>query len=333
MFGVTASEATSGSLDRFLPDRVRSVHREHLRRFAETGETSRAMGRLGVLTARRADGGEFPIEATISQVEADGQKLLTVVMRDVSDRQRIEREREALLHQAEHAARAREELLAIVAHDLRTPLTVIEMCAAAAMRSSRGDGDVRFRTNSEKILNAASRMERMISDLLDASAIDHGTLGVQATPCAVRPIVEEAAGAFVERAAQKGVSITSDVPAGLAARCDAGRIAQLLGNLIRNGVEHTPPGGAIEVRARLADGGVVVTVRDTGPGIAPEHLPHLFDRFWRPPDRPRAAGAGLGLYIASGVAKLHGGQLTVESREGEGAAFSFMLPADVRPDA
>lgn len=232
-----------------------------------------------------------------------------------------------LYEQAQRAIRAREEMLAIVSHDLKNPLSTILM-STALMGTASGDGDRRkSRKEIDRIRRAAERMNRLIQDLLDTASIDAGKLSVERRRLSVVPLVHETIEALQPLAASKSLHLHSDLPSDLPEISgDSGRLQQVFTNLVGNAIKFTPAGGTITVRAEAADGDIQFSVTDTGSGIPEESRPHLFERFWQA-RRTARQGTGLGLSIARGIVVAHGGRIWVESHVGEGSTFFFTLPA------
>ncbi|WP_240359004.1 ATP-binding protein [Pyxidicoccus trucidator] len=234
-----------------------------------------------------------------------------------------------LLTEAERATRSREETLAIVSHDLRSPLTTISAAAELLQRALGGDErDARMRKQTDSIRRSVSRMNRLVGDLLDLASIDSGSLSLEPRPHLAEELVQEVRETFEPQAAEKGVTLQTDIASDLPpVPCDKGRILQVLGNLISNAVKFTPPGGSVRVRAEPepGTGSVRFSVADTGPGIPPEAQPHIFDRYWHAAQK-RREGHGLGLSIAKGIVEGHGGHIQLESPPGAGSTFSFALP-------
>lgn len=223
---------------------------------------------------------------------------------------------------AEAAVRSREQVMEIVAHDLRNPLGAIRMSAEALLPRAADDRDHR---HVERIVNAASRMDGLIGDLVDVTGIEHETLPVTRTREAVEPIVRETAEAFLPRAEQRRITLEVSNPAGeLTIAADRARILQLLGNLIGNALKFTPEGGRVALRVSAQDHQVRFEVADTGPGIPAESVPHIFEQYWK----GAGHGTGLGLFIARSIAHAHRGELRVETAPGAGATFFFTLPRD-----
>ncbi|WP_244224983.1 sensor histidine kinase [Corallococcus sicarius] len=231
----------------------------------------------------------------------------------------------AQLHaKSEQATRIRDEVLRIVAHDLRAPLNVI---ALSAGKLGKGLSATRaVQKPLESIRKAVERANRLIQDLLDVARMEGGTLSVEREPMEVAPLVRDVVElhrALVDaKSLQIGAFVPEDVPPILA---DRERVLQILSNLLGNALKFTPEGGSITLRVQPEKGQMRFCVGDTGPGIPAEDLPHLFDPFWQSREK-RKEGAGLGLAIVKGLVEAHGGQLGVDSRPGEGSTFFFTLP-------
>ncbi|MCL2448895.1 MAG: HAMP domain-containing histidine kinase, partial [Polyangiaceae bacterium] len=211
-------------------------------------------------------------------------------------------------------------ILAVVAHDLRNPLSTVQLATGALRRVAHG-GDAVER-NIVKVERAVARMHRLIEDLFDVSRIDQGKLEMVLQPERADSIVGEIADAFALRAHECGVTFRTDAPSDAVVVADRGRVAQVIANLVDNALRVTSRGGSIWLCAEERPRDVVFQVRDTGPGIAPENVPHIFERHWKTPD----GGTGLGLFIASRIVTAHGGRLDVQTELGQGATFSFNLP-------
>jgi signal transduction histidine kinase len=222
---------------------------------------------------------------------------------------------------ADAAVTAREQLLAVVAHDLRNPLSTVRL-SAGALRRAPDRGDLLER-NLKKVEQAVVRMERLIADLVDVAHIDNGRLELLLRPERTDSIVTEVAEAFALRAQERGVTLrTDEALCEVVILADRGRVAQVLGNLLDNALRVTSSGGSIWLRAEERPREVVFEVRDTGPGIARENLAHVFERHWK----TAGGGTGLGLFIARSIVIAHSGRLDVRSEPGQGATFSFNLP-------
>jgi len=222
----------------------------------------------------------------------------------------------------------RRDLIAWAGHDLRTPLTSIR-----AMLEALADGLVEDPETVRRYLRTAQQevraLSHLIDDLFEVAQIDAGGLPIDRQPNALSDLVSDTLESFSALAAAQGVSLEGEVEPGTdPLLMDTQQIGRVLSNLVGNALRHTPPGGRVAIHAGRQDGGVRVEVCDTGEGIQPADLPHLFERFYRgEKSRSRlTGGAGLGLAIARGIVEAHGGQIGVESQPGKGARFRFTIP-------
>ncbi|KYF81542.1 histidine kinase [Sorangium cellulosum] len=257
-------------------------------------------------------------------VESD-EVLLTQLAQSAS----VALENARLYNEAQAATRARDDLLAIVSHDLRNPLNTIAI-TASLLRSDllqRKDGEEDDAVQLvDRMDRGIQRMTRLIEDLLDASRIEAGRLVVSPRVERGGALVREALEAAASLAEAKGCRVTQGpLDAGLEVLADRDRVLQVFSNLLGNSLKFTPKGGIVSVSlCRVADL-ARFSVADTGPGIPPEHQPHLFDRYWKASQESRT-GAGLGLYIARGIVEAHHGTVAVESTPGHGTTIHFTLP-------
>ncbi len=255
------------------------------------------------------------------------------ILHDMTNQHRVELENERLAGEAQEALRAREDLLAIVSHDLRNPLGVVLASTSLLLKSNLPpDKQERARRQVEAIQRAGNRMNRLIRDLLDFASIQAGRLSVSMRPQDVAAMVAEVLEVMEPLAAPKGHHLVADVAPELAIRCDHDRVIQLFSNLVGNAIKFTPDGGTITVRAAPEGDVVRFSVADTGPGIPREELAHVFDRYYQAQRRNRD-GIGLGLSIARGIVEAHGGRIWAESEEGKGSTFSFTLAPPPSPPA
>ena len=222
-----------------------------------------------------------------------------------------------------HSLRARDEVLGIVAHDLRNPLNVI---AAASASLHQRLPDLLSRRPVERIMRAAQRAEHLIRDLLDISAIESGQFSIEKRELDTANTILAAIESQQGLAASSSVILASDLSPELPGiDADEERILEVLENLVGNAIKFTMAGGSTIVGAAEQDNDLLVWVKDTGPGVAPEQLPHLFDRFWQGAKGDRR-GAGLGLTICRAIVEAHGGRIWAESVLGEGTTVKFTLP-------
>jgi len=240
---------------------------------------------------------------------------------------RLERllEQQAIeLLSAHEALDLKDEFLAIVSHDLRNPLNAIALNTQLLERLN-SSGDPRLGRISRSLDSSIAQMKRIISDLLDLAAIEAGKLSVQLQPGDARAAIEESVESFRSTRAERSIGLEALVPADpLPALFDAGRVVQVLDNLIHNALKFTPSGGRIFVEGRRTEQ-IEIRVRDSGPGLSAEEISVIFERFRQVEKRGRRA-LGLGLYISRSIIESHGGRIWAESVPGEGSTFFFTLP-------
>jgi signal transduction histidine kinase len=236
-----------------------------------------------------------------------------------------------LYEEAQEALRSRDELLAIVSHDLRNPLDVIQFTVAMLRQTLPADEtNSRARKHCDMIQRSSERMIGLIRDLLDFGTIEAGKLAIDTSTHDAATLVEEALTSARLMAAQKHIEIHADLSTEPGeVLCDRPRVLQVLANLLGNALKFTSEGGTVTVTVTGQPNEVRFAVADTGPGIPPESLPHVFDRYWQA-KRTANLGTGLGLAIAKGIVGAHGGTIAVESTLGQGSTFSFTLPRHAR---
>jgi PAS domain S-box-containing protein len=319
IFGYARSEVIGMPLERLIPKRFRQAHAGHFARFASGTVDARRMGERQDIFGLRKDGREFPAEGSISRVSAGGATLFSVVVRDVTYRKQVEED-------LKRAVTAREEVLGIVAHDLRNPLGAILTATSLLERPTAGP-ERRDPTARDVIKRSAKRMNALIQDLLDVASIEAGQFKVDREQLSAAALVREAAELQRPLAVSSGLELGVDVAPDVGSISgDRHRLLQVFENLIGNAVKFTATGGRVTVSATVKGGELVFAVADTGAGIAAESLPHEFDRFWQAATRERRLGAGLGLPITRGIVEAHGGRIWVESTLGQGSTFFFTIP-------
>lgn len=246
------------------------------------------------------------------------------LMEEIARRAALSLENARLYRVAQSAIRARDEVLSIVAHDLRSPLHAISLYTAAGRQRPGGLPDRRSPRSADAISRSVSHMSRMINDLLDVATMESGHLDLDRAGVAPAVLLADAVEAHRERAAQC-IELRAEAAPGLPqVWADKGRVLQVFENLIGNALRVTPH-GSISLAAVRRDDEILFSVTDTGPGIAPDDLAHVFDRFWQA-RTSRRGGAGLGLAIVKGIIEAHGGRAWFESKLGAGTTVFFTLP-------
>ncbi|HSJ99862.1 MAG TPA: ATP-binding protein [Kofleriaceae bacterium] len=233
-----------------------------------------------------------------------------------------------LYAESRRAVASRDAVLAVVSHDLRGQLTGVTLSTSllAELISQREPGAALTKPLAF-IDRSTQRMSRLIQDLLDVSSIESGTFSTVQRRQPVGPLIEDAVDALRPQAVARSLGLALDLPAGdrFAIEADRDRVLQVLDNLIGNAIKFSAPGGTVTLRVEPRGDELWFVVADTGPGIAPDDLPHVFDRFWQVRQTAHL-GTGLGLAIAKGVVEAHGGRIGADSELGAGSRFWFTLP-------
>jgi signal transduction histidine kinase len=225
-------------------------------------------------------------------------------------------------------AQAREDVLGVVAHDLRNPLNLIQMTVELII-----DEELSAERRKEMLdigLRAAKQMNRLIEDLLDHVRLQAGRLSLDVEDVSVHTILQDAEETYRPLADRRHVHFETTIQDGFSVRADRTRVSQIVGNLIGNAIKFTPEQGIVKLRATSEDKQVVFQVIDDGPGIPADNISHLFDNFWQARKSDKR-GVGLGLAIAKELVEAHGGKIWVESSVDHGSTFSFSLPAAGAP--
>ena len=334
MFRCAAADVLGQPLDRLLPEPFRQTHQRHVEQFGRTGVTSRTMGHSPSLWGLRADGEQFPIEASISQVEVGGQKLYTAIVRDITERHRAQEEIRRMNLELEQRVEARTaELLAAnqelesftysVAHDLRAPLRhidafgtiLVDEYAAALPNEARGFLD--------NIRNGTHRMSRLVDDLLKLARLGRQELHLK--PSALGTLVNEALADLKQETGGRAIEWRlQPLPT---VQCDAGLLTQVFFNLLSNAVKYTRPRSpaVIEVGVLDLSGGSAIYVRDNGVGFNMKYADKLFGVFQRLHPQQDFEGAGVGLATVDRIVRRHGGCVWAEAAVDKGAVFYFTL--------
>ncbi len=239
------------------------------------------------------------------------------------------REAQSATATAKREAAARQELLAVVSHDLRSPLTAVTMGSALLEETLPPDEQPRGpQRHVRAIRNAAERMTSLIDDVLDAARLETGTIALHRAWWDAGDLMDRAVELYQARATQQGVTVRVERPAmPLPGWGDPERVLQIVGNLLSNALKFTPRGGEIVVTVTAQSERLEISVRDTGPGISDEDQARLFHRYWQGDSSARRGSLGLGLYICKNLVEAHGGTIRVESVLGQGSRFCFTLPS------
>jgi len=329
IFGMEAAEVVGRNVRILMPESFQSRHDTSMADFLRTGLAKIIGTGSREAVGRRKNGAVFPIDLSISETFLDGKRAFVGVIRDISQRKRTEEEiirQKAELEAAKQAEQLKSRFLAMVSHELRTPLTPIIGFAERIIKISPPEEKVTI--FARHISGNARHLAEIINDLLDFSKIEAGRMPLDIKAVQFFVIVDQLLSSMQHLAEGKNLALAVDVPPDLPlVAVDTLRVRQILFNLVANAVHFTPAGGELRVDAIHEDDAVVVSVRDTGEGIAPDNLDRIFDHFYQV-ERQQSVqkGTGLGLAIAKKLVELHGGKIWVESEVGRGTIFSFTLP-------
>ena len=323
MFRCPASNAIGQPGERFIPARFREAHRNHVQRFSKDSVTNRRMGELGIVTGLRADGEEFPAEASIAQVEAAGHKLFTVILRDVSERKKLEEQ----LRQTERLAELG-TLASGMAHEIGTPMNVILGRAEFLQRKTK---DPETAKGLQTIVEQVERITKIMNQLLTFAR----RRPAEFRQTDLNQVVEDTLEMVGERLKRHSIALKADLAPTLPlVHADPDQIGQVVLNLAINALHAIGDGGTLSVATSVASvpqesGGassdmVELSVTDSGHGISPEDLDKIFSPFFT--TKEAGKGTGLGLTVVHGIVQEHGGKIKVESEVRKGATFRILLP-------
>ena len=333
IFGWTAQEALGQTIDLLLPPRHRAGHGKLVQGFRQSGEIARRMGERNSISGVRRDGTEFPAEASISKLEAEGAVVFTVILRDMTARVAHERELEAAKEKAEAAMQAKSMFLANMSHEIRTPLNAV-IGMTSLLLNTRIDDEQR--DYAETVRASSEALLTIINDILDYSKIEVGKLEIEHYPFDLRRCLEEAMDLISADAGERNINlayfIDDSVPASLVG--DVTRLRQILVNLLSNAIKFTHRGEVvITVAGTVLDDRrheISFAVRDTGIGIAADKLKTLFQSFTQvdASTTRKYGGTGLGLAISRRLTEMMDGHMWVESVVGDGSTFHFTVVAE-----
>src|SRR5215510_7219445 len=328
MFGFTKAEMLGKPLTPIMPPHLRDAHTAGLQRYLTTGQRHLPHWHNVELPGYTKDGREFLLEVSFSLLEAGDKKFLTGVLRDITERKRVEGELHRARETAEAATQAKSVFLANMSHELRTPMNAIIGFTRLVMRRSQDVLPQRQYENLEKILLSAEHLLTLINDILDLSKIEAGRMEVHPVSFQLEALVDVCLHTLEPMVQNERIRFVKEIEAALPLLAtDQDKVQQILMNLLSNAVKFTTA-GTITITARHHAGEITIAVADTGIGIPAEALEHIFEEF-RQVDSSTTrqyGGTGLGLSISRRLAQLLGGDITVQSVFGVGSTFSVMLP-------
>jgi PAS domain S-box-containing protein len=353
IFGYSAEEIIGQPLDVLLPISSVQVHRQHVKEFGTGTAQARRMGERRPIFGRRKDGTEFPAEASISRLDRGEEQVFTVILRDITERQKVDR--------------MKDEFISVVSHELRTPLTSIQGSLGMLASGLLSADSERGRRLLQIAVDSTDRLVRLINDILDIERIESGKVQMEMKPCDVSDLIERSVNE-VQGLADKAQIILSVSKRSVQIMADGDRIIQTLTNLLSNAIKFSNPGSTVWLSTEVVDNVpealkpqppklsiqnsacsslpappsplpppsasptpsplLLFTVKDQGRGIPADKLESIFERFQQvdASDSRHHDGTGLGLTICRSIVQQHGGEIWVESTPGKGSTFYFTLP-------
>lgn len=319
LFGYRKDELIGKEVEVLIPHRFRTKHVEHRSNYAKN-PVRRPMGTGVELYGRRKDGIEFSVDITISPIETTQGTFVISVIRDITERKKIEIE-------AKKRARQLEDLISAMTHDLKTPLIASETSYNHLQKGYFGNLNERQKEILSLLSQSNAHTLRLVNNLLSTFKYESKTYKLLLEEIEVSRLLEEALSKVKPIATEKEINLKI-AKTNFRFVCDPFEIERVIVNLLTNAIKFTPSKGIIEPRAvKDDDGNVIISVEDTGVGISKEELPNLFERFWQSQrSKTSSSSTGLGLYLSKQIVEAHGGKIWAESLQGKGTTVSFQIP-------
>lgn len=327
IFGYAAEEVIGQNVRSLMPEPDSSQHDRYLENYLQTGQP-RIIGTGREVTGLRKDGGTVPLELAVSEVNYDGRRLFTGILRDITERKQAEEKLRQAKMEAETANRAKSSFLANVSHELRTPLNAIIGYGELLHEEAEERDDQPLLEDLRRIGIAARHLLSLINEVLDLSQIEAGRVQIEIAEIEIDSLLHEVGETVRPLAARNGNGLKIECPADIGTiESDPTKLRQVLFNLLANAAKFTRD-GVITVGARRGEDGMRFTVTDNGIGMTEEQLDRVFEEFVQADDDTRRnyGGTGLGLAISRKFCRILGGDLTAESSPGQGSRFIVDLP-------
>ncbi len=317
IFGYRADEVVGRNVTCLMPEPYAAQHDGYLRRYLQTGER-KVIGIGRVVEGLRRDGSTFPLELAVSEMQVGGRRMFTGIVRDISERVKIER--------------LKNEFVSTVSHELRTPLTSIRGALGLLLGGAVGEVPPKARQMLALAERNCERLTLLINDILDLEKIESGRMAFRFGSVDLGELVTQACEAHQGFADRHGIALRVDIGSNdRRVSGDPDRLQQVLANLLSNATKFSPDGGVVEVVLARRDDALRVSVRDHGEGVPEAFRERIFGRFAQADssDTRGKGGTGLGLNISRAIVERHGGRIGFDSVEGQGATFYFELPVIV----
>ncbi len=327
IFGYAAEEVIGQNVRSLMPEPDSSQHDQYLKNYFQTGQP-RIIGTGREVTGLHKDGGTVPLELAVSEVNYDGRRLFTGILRDITERKQAEEKLRQAKMEAETANRAKSSFLANMSHELRTPLNAIIGYSELLHEEAEERDDQPLLEDLGRIGIAARHLLSLINEVLDLSQIEAGRVQIEIAEIEIDSLLHEVGETVRPLAARNGNGLKIECPADIGTiESDPTKLRQVLFNLLANAAKFTRD-GVITVGARRGEDGMRFTVTDNGIGMTEEQLDRVFEEFAQADDDTRRnyGGTGLGLAISRKFCRILGGDLTAESSPGEGSRFTVDLP-------
>ncbi len=325
-FGYPAGEVVGRNVNMLMPEPHRGGHDGYLTSYLRTHQP-RIIGVGREVEGLRSDGSIFPMELAVSEFTLAGRRLFTGIIRDITERKRLEQELHRRVAELDETGHRKDEFLAMLAHELRNPLAAITTAVQLSTMSGVQD---QIDWSMEVINRQVKHLTRLIDDLLDVSRLTRGKVELRKEMIDAHPVINGAIEAIRSLIKQRNHELIVSLEPGLRLDADPMRLEQILVNLLTNAARYTESGGTIWFTAEHEGNEIVIKVRDTGIGIPPEKLPQMFELFAQG-DRSlerSEGGLGIGLTLVRSLAEMHGGSVTATSEgPGKGSEFVVRLPA------
>jgi PAS domain S-box-containing protein len=327
LFGYAAQELLGENVRALMPETHRSAHDDYFAEYRRTGE-AKVIGIGREVEGRRKDGSTFALELAVSEFEFGARRLFTAILRDITERKRIEQQKHDVMVALKETDRQKDEFLALVSHELRGPLAPLRNCLEL-LRLRGSDESLREKVQAT-MERQLDQLVRLVNDLLDLGRVARGEIEVHREAVELGSVMRHAVDACAPlvTAADHALNIAVP-PEAIYVDADPARLTQVFSNLLQNACKYTEPGGRIEISAHRQAGQAVVRVKDTGVGIPPDKLDSIFGLFVRVSQAPgrTQGGFGIGLSVVKRLIELHGGSIEAFSAGlGTGSEFVVRIP-------